>query len=580
MDQQRNLILAVVLSVAILIGFEYFIAPKVTPPKPAATHSQTMTPSGATKSQAAAPAKPVIPPAVMLHEALGKSPRVKIATEKLQGSIDLVGARLDDLTLTQYHETWRKSSPLVQLLEPEGTARPYFTEFGWVPAPGAHLKVPTAATRWQEVGNNALTFDHPVTLRWRNGAGLTFLRRIAVDDNYMFTITQTVENHTGQAVTLYPYGLVSRGGKTPVQETRYQHVGPIGVMDGTLHDIDYSDLSPGKPEKYRTTGGWFGLTDPYWLVSLIPYQQESVTVRFSKVPNPHGRLYQVDYTGSAHTVAPGKTLAIANRMFAGAKEVHLLDNYEANLHIPRFDRAIDFGWFYFLTKPIFLILDFLYLHIGNFGLAILVFTLGVKLLFFPLANRSYRSMSKMKLLQPEMKALKERLGSDKTRLNQEMMALYKRHGANPVSGCLPMVIQIPVFFALYKVLYVAIEMRHAPFYGWIHDLSAPDPTSIFNFFGLAPWAVPPHLGVLAFLSIGAWPIIMGVSMFLQQRLNPTSADPMQAKMFMILPIVFTFMLAHFPAGLVIYWAWNNTLSMCQQWLILRQVTAQKRTVKA
>jgi YidC/Oxa1 family membrane protein insertase len=579
MDQQRNLIFAVVLSVAILIGFEYFIAPKVSPPPPEATHGQALTPESKTQ-QGATAAKPAVPPAVMLGEALGKSPRIAISTPKLKGSIALIGGRFDNLTLTEYHETWHKTSPLVQLLAPEGTVRPYFAEFGWVGPIHDKIKVPDLNTRWQEVGNNPLTFDHPVVLTWNNGEGLTFTRRIAVDDNYIFTITQTVENQGGAPVTLYPYGLISRGGKTPVQESRYQHVGPVGVMDGTLHDIDYSDLSAEKPDEYKTAGGWFGFTDSYWLVSLIPSQSDPVTARFSKVPNPHGRLYQVDYTGTAHTVAPGKSITTVNRLFAGAKEVHLLDNYERTLHIPRFDRAIDFGWFYFLTKPIFLVLDFLYQQIGNFGLAILAFTLGVKLLFFPLANRSYRSMSKMKLLQPEMKALKERFGDDKTRLNQEMMGLYKRHGANPVSGCLPMVIQIPVFFALYKVLYVTIEMRHAPFYGWIHDLSAPDPTSVFNLFGLLPWSVPAHLGMLAFLSIGAWPIIMGVSMFLQQRLNPTSADPMQAKMFLILPIVFTFMLAHFPAGLVIYWAWNNTLSMGQQWLILRQVTAQKKPVKA
>ncbi|HEX4111518.1 MAG TPA: membrane protein insertase YidC, partial [Stellaceae bacterium] len=436
--------------------------------------------------------------------------------------------------------------------------------------PNEGVKTPDAATLWT-TADKTLTVDHPATLTWDNGQGLRFVRKIAVDANYMFTVTQTVENHGPKAVTLYPYGLISRGGKTPVQANRLLHVGPLGVMDGTLHELSYGELSTEKPIQFQTTGGWFGLTDEYWLASLIPDQAAPVDSRFTKVARPQGDLYQVDYTGAAHAVAPGAAVSTANRIFAGAKEVHLLDDYEADLHIPRFDRAIDFGWFYWLTKPIFLILDFFYHQIGNFGLAILAFTLLVKIIFFPLANKSYRSMSRMKLLQPEMQKLKERMGDDKARLNQEMMALYKRSGANPAAGCLPMVIQIPVFFSLYKVLSVTIEMRQAPFYGWIHDLSVPDPTSVLNLFGLLPWAAPEHLPLIGFLSIGAWPIIMGITMFLQQRLNPTSPDPMQAKMFMALPVVFTFMLAHFPAGLVIYWAWNNTLSGLQQWLILRQV---------
>jgi YidC/Oxa1 family membrane protein insertase len=467
----------------------------------------------------------------------------------------------------------------VQLLSPEGTADPYFVEFGWVPAPDSGVKTPDASTLWQ-TADPTLAVDHPAKLTWDNGQGLLFTRTISIDANYMFTVTQTVENHGSKAVTLYPYGLISRGGTMPVQSTRYLHVGPIGVLDGTLHELSYSDLATDKPTDFKTNGGWLGLTDEYWLVSLVPRQSENLTARFTKVPSSHGALYQVDFTGDAHVVAPGGSAATTDHLFAGAKEVHLLDNYETQLRIPRFDRAIDFGWFYFLTKPIFLILDWLYHQIGNFGLAIMLFTLGVKIVFFPLANKSYRSMSKMKLLQPEMAKLKERLGDDKARLNQEMMALYKRSGANPAAGCLPIVIQIPVFFSLYKVLYVTIEMRHAPFFGWIHDLSAPDPTSVLNLFGLLPWAPPEHLPLIGFLSIGAWPLIMGITMFLQQKITPTSPDPTQAKMMMALPVVFTFMLAHFPAGLVIYWAWNNSLSIAQQWLILRQVQVKKTPVKA
>jgi YidC/Oxa1 family membrane protein insertase len=575
MDQQRNLIVAVVLSIAILIGFEYFIGPKFKPPAHPNPTTQTMTNEAgpAAKRTGAVPSSIAAPTAATRGAALGQSPRLKISTPRLVGSIDLRGARLDDLTLTNYRETTAPESPLVQLLSPDGTADPYFAEFGWVAAPDAGVKTPDASTVWT-TGDKSLAVEHPATLTWDNGQGLRFVRKIAVDANYMFTVTQTVENHGTKPVTLYPYGLISRGGKTPVQSNRLLHVGPVGVMDGTLHELSYAELSSEKPVQFKTNGGWFGLTDEYWLTSLVPDQAEQVESRFTKVTRPQGDLYQVDYTGAAHAVAPGAAVSTSDRIFAGAKEVHLLDDYETDLHIPRFDRAIDFGWFYWLTKPIFLILDFFYHVLGNFGLAILLFTLCVKIVFFPLANKSYRSMSKMKLLQPEMQKLKERMGDDKARLNQEMMALYKRSGANPAAGCLPMVIQIPVFFSLYKVLSVTIEMRQAPFYGWIHDLSVPDPTSVLNLFGLLPWAAPEHLPLIGFLSIGAWPIIMGITMYLQQRLNPTSPDPMQAKMFMALPVVFTFMLAHFPAGLVIYWAWNNTLSGLQQWLILRQVGAK------
>jgi YidC/Oxa1 family membrane protein insertase len=577
MDQQRNLIVAVVISIAILIGFEYFFAAKDKPPvQPAAQGQATQSAPGAVVP---APPNTVAAPTPATRSAtLSKSPRLKISTPRVEGSIDLSGARLDDLTLTNYRETTAPNSPLVQLLSPDGTADPYFAEFGWVAARDSGVKTPDATTPWQ-TADKMLGVDHPATLTWDNGQGLRFVRKIAIDADYMFTVTQTVENHGDKTVTLYPYGLISRGGKTPVQSNRLLHVGPIGVLDGTLHELSYGDLATDKPTDIKTTGGWFGLTDEYWLASLIPNQKEPVETRFTRVARPQGDLYQVDFTGGAHKLAPGASVATEDRIFAGAKEVHLLDYYETYLRIPRFDRAIDFGWFYFLTKPIFLVLDFFYRHIGNFGLAILLFTLCVKIAFFPLANRSYRSMSKMKLLQPEMKKLKDRLGDDKARLNQETMALYKRSGANPAAGCLPIVIQIPVFFSLYKVLSVTIEMRQAPFYGWIHDLSVPDPTSLLNLFGLLPWAAPADLPLIGFLSIGVWPLIMGVTMFLQQKMTPTSPDPTQAKMMMALPVVFTFMLAHFPAGLVIYWAWNNTLSIAQQWLILRQVRI-KQAVKA
>ena len=572
MEQQRNLIIAIALSIAILLGFQFFF----DRPRQQATQttaSQTAEPRvpGPTgQPSTTAPAAPgaIAPAGVAMPRAdvLAQASRIKIDTPRLHGSIDLTGARIDDLTLVTYHETIDPKSPEIELLSPDGSEHPYFVEFGWVPSNNANAKLPDTKTQWIASGDT-LTPQHPVDLRWDNGEGLRFTRHYAVDDNYMFTVTQAVENHGDKSVALYPYGLISRTGTPPVAGTYILHEGPIGVFNGTLQDgIKYGDLKPGEPRDFATTGGWMGITDKYWLVTLVPDQQEAEKARFTRTERDHTDAYQVDYTGAERVVPPGGNVSISNRFFAGAKEVDLLDHYMNDQDVPLFDHAIDFGWFYWITKPIFLTLDYIYHWVGNFGIAILLLTVLIKGIFFPLANKSYRAMSKMKLLQPEMQKLRERFGDDKTRLNQEMMALYKRVGANPMAGCLPIIIQIPVFFSLYKVLYVTIEMRHAPFYGWIQDLSAPDPTTFLNLFGLLPF----HPPAISFLMIGAWPLIMGVTMFLQQKLNPQPADPVQAKMFMILPVVFTYMLAQFPAGLVIYWAWNNLLSIAQQWLIMRR----------
>jgi YidC/Oxa1 family membrane protein insertase len=569
-QQQRNLFIAVALSIAILFGFQYFFGQQRSPVRPPATQtSEQQAPS-----QPGTAAPPIAPPVAALAkprpEVLAATPRVAIDTPNLKGSIDLVGGRLDDLTLVQYHETTDPNSQAIQLLSPEGSEHPYIAGFGWVPAPNSGVKAPDETTRWT-ASEGVLTPQHPVELSWDNGEGLRFVRRYSVDDNYMFTVNQTVENHGDKPVTLYPYGTIERTGNpvTAGSSSRLLHEGPIGVFNGALNDsVGYSDLKPGEPRSFATTGGWMGITDKYWLVSLVPDQQEVVKARFARVDRDHAEIYQTDYTGSEHVVPPQGSASTTDRLFAGAKELRLLDGYESALGIPLFDHAIDFGWFDFLTKRIFQALDYINGVLGNFGLAILLLTVVIKLIFFPLANKSYRAMSKMKLLQPELQKLREQFGDDKERLNQEMMALYKRVGANPMAGCLPIVIQIPVFFALYKVLYVTIEMRQAPFYGWIHDLSAPDPTSFVNLFGLLPFAVP-HV---SFLTIGAWPLIMGGTMFLQQRMTPV-ADPVQAKMMMFLPVFFTWMLAQFPAGLVIYWAWNNLLSIAQQWVIMRRAGA-------
>ncbi len=568
---QKNLLIAIVVSVAILFGFQYLAErylPHPPPPPKAAQNTaeksqQPTTPAAERPPGAAAPvgAGANQPQAETREQAETTQPRVKIDTPRLHGSIALTGARIDDLTLATYRETINPKSPEVVLLEPTGTEDPYFAQFGWAEAAGVNLPGPD--TKWAASGG-PLSPGHPVTLTWDNGAGLSFTRTISIDDNYMFSIEETVKNSGSAAVSLTPYGLISRSGTPPVSGYYLLYEGPIGYLDGAIQDVKYASLTPDKPTDYTSNGGWLGFTDKYWLTALIPPQNEQIKAQFRKTIGADKiDRYQVDYTGDAINVPAGGTASTSMRFFAGAKELNLLQNYAAS-GIPLFDYSIDFGWFWFLTKPIFRILLILEALLGNFGLAILLFTFLVKLAFFPLANKSYAAMSKMKLLQPEMAKIRERIPDDKAKQQQEIMALYKKVGANPLAGCLPIVIQIPVFFSLYKVLFVTIEMRHAPFYGWIHDLSAPDPTSFANLFGLLPFA-PPH-----FLMIGAWPLIMGVTMFLQQKLNPQPVDPVQAKMFMFLPIVFTYMLSSFPAGLVIYWSWNNLLSIAQQWAIMHK----------
>ncbi len=577
-QQQRNLIIAIALSLAILFAFQFFF----THPHPAVQQAQQTAapgPAAPAAPTAAAPGMIGTPPATVVPRtaALAQAPRLPIDGTAVKGSVNLDGARIDDLTLVDYRETTDPKSPEIVLLAPNGTEQPYFVQLGWT-SDDASVKLPGPDTAWTSAGG-ALTADHPQELSWDNGAGLIFKERFSVNSDYMFHIDQIVENHSDKPVTVFPYARVARIGEVPVSSTYLLHEGPIGVLDGRLHDgsfgdkFNYADMKKHTDQSFTTTGGWLGFTDKYWLVALIPPQKDVVKASLRYNDANHSDIYQAEFDAPGQAVAPGRSSSIESQVFAGAKEVALLDHYESADGIPRFDRAIDFGLFYWITKPIFLTLDFFYHIIGNFGLAIMLLTVMIKLAFFPLANKSYRAMSKMKLLQPEMQKLRERFGDDKARLNQEMMALYKRVGANPMAGCLPIVIQIPVFFSLYKVLYVTIEMRHAPFFGWIHDLSEPDPTSFVNLFGLLHF-VPPDI---SFLHIGAWPLIMGCTMFLQQKLNPQPPDPVQAKMFMILPVVFTFMLARFAAGLVIYWSWNNLLSIAQQWLIMRRAGVARPT---
>ncbi len=564
MNEQRNLWVAIASAVVILIGWQFFFAPEPDMQVREAQVREQLDANGTNTPQVSTgpsvPGGQLAVPTVKREDALAKSPRIAIDTPRIEGSIRLVGGVIDDIQLQDYRETEEPDSPLIHVLNPTGSSDAYFAEFGWVGADKS-LSVPNSDTQWT-ASADTLTPDSPITLSWDNGSGLTFKREIAIDENYLFTVNQSVVNNSGGDVTLYPYGLISRKNKPQTAGFYILHEGPLGVIDGTLTEIDYDDLADDGAVEKKTTGGWLGITDKYWLVALAPSADEALTTRFSHHVAENADKYQTDYLGAARTIANGSEGKAETRLFAGAKEVTLLDTYAEDYGIKNFDLAIDFGWFYFLTKPFFLFLQYLYHLVGNFGVSILVITVIIKAIMFPLANKSYKSMSAMKKLQPQITQMREQFKDDRQRQQQEMMALYKREKINPASGCLPILVQIPVFFALYKVLFVSIEMRHAPFFGWIQDLSAPDPTSMFNLFGLIPWD-PPQM-----LMIGIWPLIMGITMYLQQKLNPAPADPTQAKIMMFLPFIFTFMLASFPAGLVIYWAWNNLLSIAQQRYIM------------
>ncbi len=584
--EQRNLILAIVASIAILLGFELlYNAPERERQAQQATQQQTTQQDQAGGSSSTAPspegggggvpgAAPGQAGALDRADVLDDTERVEIDTPSLIGSINVQGGRIDDLTLRNYRQQVDQDSGRIDLLSPEGAKRSYYADFGWANAARAGLTLPDDKTTWQVDSGGPLTQNNPVTLSWSNGEGLTFKRTFSVDEDFMFTVEQTVVNETGEPVSLAPYGLVNRRGTPDVLGYYILHEGPIGVFDGTLNEVDYDDVQDDGPLAYQTTGGWIGITDKYWLVSLVPDQDKQVNARFIHNQSQAGvAKYQADVLYDSMQVQPGGSVSNTTRLFAGAKEVTLLDNYAEQYGIPNFDKAVDFGWFYFLTKPIFQALHFFAEVTGNFGVAILILVVILKILLFPLANKSYRSMAKMRNLQPEMVKLRERFADDKQRLNQEMMALYKREGANPASGCLPILLQIPIFFALYKVLFVTIEMRHAPFVGYLQDLSAKDPTSILNLFGVLPWGVP-ELGPLNILNIGFLPLVMGISMYGQQMLNPQPADPMQQRIFQLLPVVFTFILSQFPAGLVLYWTSNNIFTIAQQYIIMKRAGMQ------
>ncbi len=570
--ESRNLVIMIAVSFLILLGWQYFYEM----PRQKVLQEQLEIAKEAEEAKAkqiefapstAAPEKAATN--LSREETLGLSKRIAIVSRKLHGSIALKGARLDDLTFVQYRQAVEPTSPPVVLFSPSGTEAAYFAEFGWAGAAGGSIAVPNAETMWQS-NRKTLTPEMPVQLKWDSPQGVRFTITIALDENYMFTVTQAVENKTLSPIQVAPYALLSRTIHQLHREFLISHEGALGVLNGILYEETYHDLTEDAP-RYEQVKGWLGIADKYWLSALVPAQDTPFNVRFNYQPKGDLHRYQVDAIKEAVTVEPATRMEIMQRLFAGPKELELLENYETSLAIPMFDHAVDFGWLYFLTKPIFITLKYFHQFLGNFGLAILALTIIIKLLLFPLANKSFRSMGEMKRLHPKMMELRERYKNDKLLLNQEMMALYKREKVNPMAGCLPILVQIPIFFALYKVLFITIEMRHAPFYGWINDLSAPDPTTVFNLFGLLPFSLPVWLPV-----IGVWPLLMGVTMYVQQLLNPTPPDPVQAKVMKALPFVFVFILAPFPAGLVIYWTWSNLLSILQQYVITRGIMGKKK----
>jgi YidC/Oxa1 family membrane protein insertase len=584
-EDTRNLFLAIALSVLVMAAWQYFYAGPLyqrehqaqmqanqanTAPSSEAQPSGSPTASlpGA-PAAATPPGAPVTTTAETVSAALAANPRVIIDTASIGGSIDLKGARIDDIVLKDYHETVDPKSPNVRLFSPPGAPDAYWAETGFV-SPGGVAKTPNLDTLWT-ADRQTLTPAQPVTLTWDNGAGLVFKRVVAVDDKYMFTVTDSVVNSGPSPATVQPYALILRHGRPNVAGYSVLHEGFVGVIgDGGVQEVTYAGIekATGKVNAFKGDGGWLGFTDKYWGSAIIPDQTAPIEARFSASGTVQPVDYQADFLGKEQTVAPGATAETMTRVFAGAKEVSTIDNYASRLGIKKFDLMIDWGWFYFITKPLFLLIDAIYHWVGNFGVAILIVTVLVKLAFFPLANRSYNSMAKMKKIQPQIAALKDLYPDDRVKQQQEQMALFKREGVNPVAGCLPMVIQIPVFFALYKVIFITIEMRHAPFFGWIRDLSAPDPTNVFTLFGLIPWDPTALPAFGHFLHLGIWPLIMGVSMFFQMKMNPEPADPVQKQMFSWMPVIFTFMLGTFPAGLVIYWTWNNTLTVLQQYYIM------------
>ena len=553
-NEKRNLFILVALSSLILFGFHYFYEKPRLDAVQKIQQEQIESPQASTMDTATIAKETPVAPAAARET-------ITIENDHLVGTMTNQGFELSDLTFKNYKESTEPDSAPVKLMEKHSAQSSFYADFGWV-TEDSSLKVPNAQTIWA-VDSHKLSPGHPVVMTWENGEGLIFKRVIEVDDAYMFTVRQSVQNKTTKPVSFKTQGRVVRANPSPSNYV-VLHEGAVGYLDNSLKELKYDELKKDGKESIKSRGGWMGITDKYWLLALIPDQNVTTNTHFESTETRDGITYETRFTEPKTTVESGKTFTATTRLFAGAKSLDLLDHYEKLYEIPHFDLAIDFGWFYFITKPLFFAVKWLFKFLGNFGLAIIVLTILVRLSFYPLANHSFHSMAKMKELQPQMTRLKTIYGDDKARFQQEMMGLYKKHGVNPVAGCVPILIQIPVFFALYKVLFVSIEMRHAPFYGWLVDLSAPDPTTIFNLFGLIPWTPP------SFLMIGVLPILMSLSMLVQQQLNPQPTDPIQEKIFKFMPLLFLFMLANFPAGLVIYWICSNLFSIMQQWIQIKR----------
>ena len=561
--ENKNVLLAVILSTAILIGWSfYFENPEEAQRKRAEIQGKTETQTSIQKPEAPQPSKANPAKSISRNEALKESDRVLIENKNLSGSISLRGALIDDIILKNYRETLDPNSKPIVLLSPKKYEQGYFVESGWATTK-SDIKVPDNNSLWQIKEGKKLTPNSPITLEWNSREGLIFSKKIEIDDKYLFKITETVRNDKNRAVDLFHYGQITKNAKPTTENFYILHEGLIGVVDKNLKEETYSAVEKEK-KTYNGKSGWFGITDKYWMSAIIPESGKSFKGEYSFANN-----YKANFIISEpNTINPQKSTTGNIKIFIGAKEVYPIDNYAEKEKIDRFDLAIDWGWFYFITKPLFFVIDYIFKIVGNFGVAIIILTALVRIVFFPLSNYSFKSMAKMKVLQPEMLRLKELYKDDVRRTQQEMMALYKREKVNPLSGCLPILVQIPIFFAVYKMLFVTLEMRHAPFFGWIKDLSAADPTTIFNLFGLIPWEPP------TFLMIGIWPILMGITMYLQQKLNPAPPDPIQAKIFAWFPFIITIMLASFPSGLVIYWTASNILTMAQQYYIMRKTTVK------
>ena len=559
MENQKNLFLAIVISMAIIFGFQLLVP---QPEKAPISEEQTFEENSVELSIQNTNTQIVI----NRDEVISSSGRVIFDNGKIKGSINLEGGFIDDLVLEEFRETLDPTSDLIEFLNPLGSQDAYYLDTGWVSSDST-LELPNNKSIWK-TDKTSMGVDDPVKLFWTNSQGITFEKIISLDENYLFNVDQRVINNSDRSFDLFPFGLSKRQGIPEMQNFFILHEGPISITDGVLEEYDYDDLKENKKIKHTSIGGWIGITDKYWQTAIIPNQNEPIHQTYSYSFAENVDNFQTDIVGEKIAVSNGASISHNFKLFAGPKIVSVIDTYMEEYGIQEFDRSVDFGWFYFLTKPIFNVLQFVFGYVGNFGWSIIAFTILMRICFFPLAQQSFKSMAKMKKLGPEMQRLKEQYGDDRAGMQKEMMALYKREKANPVAGCLPILLQIPVFFALYKVLFVTIEMRHAPFIGWIHDLSAPDPLGLLTAFGFFDWNVP---GILQLFNIGIWPILMGISMFLQQKLNPAPVDKMQAKIFMFLPIVFTFVLGGFAAGLVIYWTTNNVLSMAQQYVIQRKI---------